>query len=51
MTSSTRCQGKEQMTFERHAFVIGGPDVVEFVSAEASIAGKTVRALRTRPKP
>jgi hypothetical protein len=36
-------QGKEQMTFERHAFIVGGPDVVEFVSAEASIAGKTVK--------
>jgi hypothetical protein len=36
-------QGKEQVTFERHAFIIGGPDVVEFVSADASIAGKTVK--------
>jgi hypothetical protein len=35
-------QGKEQVTFERHAFVVV-PDVVEFVSAEASIAGKTVK--------
>ena len=39
----THVQGKEGITFERHAFVAGGPDTVEFVSAEAAIAGKTVK--------
>lgn len=36
-------QAGHGMVFERRAFGVGGADVVEFVSAEANISGKTVK--------